>query len=311
MRAFSVGASSSLLRTAGCRTSSWRPGICEVCQLRGLVIMHFGFWMSAVLCLHMPQLCCKLPLEEESEKWPYHQSIMEVGKPFKCDKCSFATKHRNSLRSHVKSIHHKIRDSKCQLCSYSASESNLRAHIRIVHLGCKRYSCEKCNYATASYSEFNNHQVTCQTVGSEEKFNCMQCDKSLSSRCALIRHVKAIHNQIREHKCCVCNKHFAQSSHLIRHINAVHRREKNYECSECDKAFSSKRDIQRHIRVVHRGLKDHKCAECSKEFSSGRNIQGHMSTVHKELKDHKCGKCDGSFSYLSSLKRHINVVHKE
>ena len=29
MRAFSVGASSSLLRTAGCRTSSWRPGISD------------------------------------------------------------------------------------------------------------------------------------------------------------------------------------------------------------------------------------------------------------------------------------------
>ena len=48
-----------------------------------------------------------------------------------CDECGKAFSKINNLWRHEKSVHKKIKDAKCDLCSFSAtSESEVQKHIR-------------------------------------------------------------------------------------------------------------------------------------------------------------------------------------
>ena len=99
---------------------------------------------------------------------------------FQCEKCPFETRHKCSLRLHVKSIHQKINDLICQLCGYSTTyETNLDRHIKVHHLGItgKKYSCGKCSYATHISSNFESHKLIHREESQDRpRVNCMMCD---------------------------------------------------------------------------------------------------------------------------------------
>ena len=51
---------------------------------------------------------------------------------------------------------------------------------------------------------------------------CETCNKTFSRKDALEKHVKAIHEAIREFKCDVCEKEFTQVTHFKIHFTNVH-----------------------------------------------------------------------------------------
>merc|ERR1712226_1504609 len=53
---------------------------------------------------------------------------------YNCSKCTFSTRMSSRFQRHVKSVHQKIKDFKCNDCPYAASqEVNLTAHIKLAH----------------------------------------------------------------------------------------------------------------------------------------------------------------------------------
>ena len=58
----------------------------------------------------------------------------------------------------------------------------------------------------------------------EAKFNCELCDKLFSQQGSLNRHIKAVHDQIKDIRCIQCNFTCSQQSDLKTHIKQVHLR---------------------------------------------------------------------------------------
>ena len=70
---------------------------------------------------------------------------------FKCDSegCCYSTLRKGDLKTHVDTVHKKLKPFQCPSCSYAASgRSNLNKHIKSVHIGTKEFKCQQCQYAT-------------------------------------------------------------------------------------------------------------------------------------------------------------------
>ena len=71
---------------------------------------------------------------------------------------------------------------------------------------------------------------------------------------------------------------------LKRHIKNVHEGLKNHVCDSCGKAFSEAGNLRKHIKGVHQGQKNHKCEYCEKSFFEYSNLKTHIKGVHKGQK---------------------------
>ncbi len=81
----------------------------------------------------------------------------------------------------------------------------------------------------------------------------LQCEMILSSKYALNRHVKEVHQKQQEHVCPKCRKSFTQHSNLKQHM-LIHLGVKPFLCQhgQCKSAFTTKQCLQVHYRKVHR-----------------------------------------------------------
>jgi uncharacterized Zn-finger protein len=54
--------------------------------------------------------------------------------------------------------------------------------------------------------------------------SCQICDKKLSCRSSLTRHIKTVHDKIKNHLCLYegCELKFTSKSNLARHVNRIH-----------------------------------------------------------------------------------------
>lgn len=54
-------------------------------------------------------------------------------KDFKCDLCKYSASQKSNVNQHVQAIHYKIRKYECDQCEYSAKrKDDLRKHIEVV-----------------------------------------------------------------------------------------------------------------------------------------------------------------------------------
>ena len=61
------------------------------------------------------------------------------------------------------------------------------------------------------------------------------------------------------HTCNICHKTFGMKSDLNRHVKSVHDKIKDFNCDQCDKAFGQNGNLNRHIMIVHSKIKAFKC----------------------------------------------------
>ena len=193
--------------------------------------------------------------------------------------CNFAASQKGSYVKHVKSVHHKVKEEKCQLRDYSAYSSfDIKLHIKRVHLNMvklKQYSCNYCDYQAIRKDHLEDHRWNHR---SQDEIKCMECSKSFATRATLVRHVKHIHLNIRQFECNLCGKSFYYSGVLKVHTEMVHVEVKDQKCMECDKMFSHKNCLDNHVRRVHQSLaSSKKCEVCDKKVS---HMKRHMTSMH-------------------------------
>ena len=110
------------------------------------------------------------------------------------------------------------------------------------------------------------------------------------------------------HKCDQCeDKCFATKSDLKRHIKAVHNKIKDHHCDVCEASFSTNGDLKVHIKRAHLKIKDHHCPDCKVSFCTGYELKRHIKTIHLKIKDHHCPNCDYTSSKNANLQRHITT----
>ena len=105
--------------------------------------------------------------------------------------------------------------------------------------------------------------VSAQNTG----FQCVHCGKILSEE-ARRKHVKHVHDKIREHICEIFAKAFFPSSDLNKHRGS-HTEEKNFPCQICGQSYTTKQYL-----IVH--TRQHTGDECGKAFADKSALSNHQ-----------------------------------
>ena len=194
----------------------------------------------------------------------------------KCDQCGMTYNRQYKLKEHIRSVH----AHKCEICEKHFNKLvTLEKHISSVHEVVKNHKCDKCGKFFGKKNYLNSHiysahkseiyipaenfvedkdYIPTKGVKIHKDIKCETCDKTFSSKCNLKRHIKSVHEGVRDHKCEQCEKSFYYSHHLNTHIKAVHEGLKNHKCDTCDKVFAYKSRLRTHIETIHGGIKNTK-----------------------------------------------------
>ena len=80
---------------------------------------------------------CPDPPYKSNQKinlWTHIRSVHLRDRQFRCDLCSFSASQKINLETHIKSVHLRSRPFKCWECPFAATQQgNLQTHVRIVH----------------------------------------------------------------------------------------------------------------------------------------------------------------------------------
>lgn len=135
---------------------------------------------------------------------------------------------------------------------------------------------------------------------SGKRHGCTVCDKSMSSRSDLVKHMRT-HTGERPYGCTKCDARFTQLGSLRAH-ETRHTGVRPFVCQICHRAFSIKERLKIHMRV-HTGVKPFHCKLCNKSFARGSQLIQHRR-VHTGDKPYVCSYCDMKFSFATNLKLH-------
>ena len=118
---------------------------------------------------------------------------------------------------------------------------------------------------------------------------------------------KCCNNCLNRFKCDLCEYKTSRNNNLKKHIKQVHDKIKDVLCNLCDFKCSTNGHLQRHIKQVHNKIKDVQCDKCDFKCSTNSDLTRHIKQVHDKIKDFECEICDYKCSRNSDLKQHIST----
>jgi uncharacterized Zn-finger protein len=119
-----------------------------------------------------------------------------------------------------------------------------------------------------------NHMIGPKIIGNTkiDLYRCDLCSNSSSTKLALERHMKQIHqNKSNGFTCEVCQKTFAKKVVLQSHMKIHLEYRPTVECEICGKSLSSPTALASHIKWLHSETRDFECKDCSKMFATVRS----------------------------------------
>ena len=142
-----------------------------------------------------------------------------------------------------------------------------------------------------------------------KKIECHVCKKIFFRRKMLGRHIKAVHQKLKNYVCKTCNRAFAKAYNLKVHTDIVHLNLKPYQCNICARSFSLKRNLTAHNQVVHSEVKNYDCSTCGMVFKVNSILNQHKRLQHSS-ESHQCSICDKTFKNKLNLRTHFKTVHE-
>ena len=199
-------------------------------------------------------------------------------KVIKCSLCKQNFANKNDIENHIKPIQNSkttpfwtgVTTSKCSICHKEYKD--LYHHVRYVHNKIKNYKCDYCEKAFQAKGLMKNHMAS---IHLGEKTKCPICKKDFSVD-NLNRHVREFHEKNRK-QCPHCEKRMGMSN-LSKHIRSVHNTNNTSTgCPDCGKAIA-RVNLTRHIDEVHKKRKK-TCVICNTDVPSSK-ISLHKRRVH-------------------------------
>ena len=121
---------------------------------------------------------------------------------------------------------HTVPEKACDQCDFRTTMTgNLKRHIKVNHEDFEK--CEPCPHCgrTIKYLEYHLKRTNCGRKPEDmiPTSACAQCGKVLVSKDKMARHVKQMHNQIRDKQCHVCDYNTYSGGNLRLHIKKQHK----------------------------------------------------------------------------------------
>ncbi|XP_065078309.1 transcription factor grauzone-like [Ochlerotatus camptorhynchus] len=197
-------------------------------------------------------------------------------KPFQCESCSKKFAKQYQLNAHM--IQHKERkEFQCSKCQKRfATNGKLQFHIRSIHDRVNEMMCDICSKMLKSKSAFQVHRA--------EHFNttrvqCSTCDKWMKNEDTLRKHLIRHQEESIVIKCEFCGKQSPNYHALKKHVRDQHTLERTHQCTVCEKAFKRALALKEHM-AIHTGQLLYSCDYCGKAFNSSANLCSHRKKKH-------------------------------
>ncbi|KAF0304097.1 Zinc finger protein 26 [Amphibalanus amphitrite] len=214
--------------------------------------------------------------------------------------CGRPCGHRKSLVLHVKWDH--LQAPVC--CRACRSELNTYAHFlyhnRTCFQGVSALVCPDCDARFTMELPYKRH------LAGHALNACHKCGERLSSRKALVKHLRHEHN-IRECEkwftCDKCPKKFMKKRSWLTH-SKVHATQDDTQCGRCGLTVSKQR-LAEHIKTEH-GHEPFTCATCHKRFRRNQQYLQHMR-LHEQ---YDCSLCGQPFVTQPEYAAHMQSAHQ-
>lgn len=106
-----------------------------------------------------------------------------------------------------------------------------------------------CRESFDSWDAMDYHMSTYHAEGVKRTFCCHLCQKTMSRKGYLEKHVKSVHMGQKSFHCpfSMCSSAFAQKSNLEAHTESIHIKKNELKCTKCLFKTYHKRSLRRHM----------------------------------------------------------------
>eukprot|EP00088_Acartia_fossae_P028223 TRINITY_DN2901_c0_g1_i2.p1 TRINITY_DN2901_c0_g1~~TRINITY_DN2901_c0_g1_i2.p1 ORF type:complete len:618 (-),score=140.71 TRINITY_DN2901_c0_g1_i2:87-1940(-) len=219
-----------------------------------------------------------------------------------CDKCGKFVLQR-SMYAHM-SLVHATEDVKCDLCEFTTNAKAKLAKHRRLHFK-RPETCPNCGKLVKDLKKHFFRK--CGRSAMTDKFPCHLCNKVFSNKKeGLERHIKQVHEQIKNYHCEECEYRTYSGANLRLHVSKMHTKVDNERvCQFCN---IKTRSLDYHLRIYHTDekfkLKQQQQEEAKNKQESQDQQDQQISQTHQD-DDSKSSQQQFESTLLSPPKKEI------
>ncbi|KAK4313277.1 hypothetical protein Pmani_015359 [Petrolisthes manimaculis] len=141
------------------------------------------------------------------------------------------------------------------------------------------HTCQICNKVLSSRGNLSKHMV----LHKEKKpFVCNLCGAEFNAKRDKHHHYLQHHTKERPNVCHICGKGYVDSNYLHEHM-VFHQQERSFSCDVCGKLFHTIRCVARH-KKRHGKDRNFDCEQCFRSFGIKADLTSHQRKVHGNAK---------------------------
>ena len=210
-----------------------------------------------------------------------------------CDLCGKKFTCKSNLTSHLRLTHNEKKE-RCKFCNEVFKlKQTLYSHIVSVHIKARPYKCRHCEYSASQPSRIYEHCRTNHKLGggkSNLEMIQTEVDRIREFEIQYGINRKPVPIRAHDYHCWLCGMEFLGKSGLLSHEWA-HLDLRPYYCNHCDSKYRTKYALQGHIEKIH-GIKV-KCKEIRENdeiynlYERARQIKSNRIEKYKDLYQEK------------------------
>ena len=183
-----------------------------------------------------------------------HQQSVHSGIKYHCHLCKYESKDKSNLRRHIKSVHKTtaLEAHAGQSAGFNVADDMIKKEDIKPDID----ELEGVNNESKADSEqlraielLNDLQSKPEPV-LELDLTCDFCQRNFETLKSKQRHISSIHvKKERNFFCEYCSKAFTRADYLAKHVKVVHDKIRDFSCAYCGKQFSDKYALTVHERI--------------------------------------------------------------